>query len=310
MVSEQINDSVACLFLTELTLLSPHACITAYHRAQDGKPFVDEAIQRGYNVLLWDGPGMGQVIRLQGLPFRHDWENVLTPVIDYLETIEQVDSDNLAMISLSLGGFLGPRATVFEHRLKAQIANAGVVNWYSVYTDLLNQMDPTLLSLLETDPDTFDAAVEQIMSFSEFLNWGLIDSMWHHGVERPSDLMRELQLYNIEDMLLEITTPTCVIDAEAEERGQSLQLYEGLANSTQKEYIMFTAEEAAQFHVQSGATAIMVMRMMNWLDTMFDFDEAAAVGGNSGVTSDASSFPLAVSSLAVVAVVSAACFVL
>lgn len=44
--------------------------------AEDGKFVVDESLPRGYNVLLFDGPGMGQVIRLQGLPFRHDWEKV------------------------------------------------------------------------------------------------------------------------------------------------------------------------------------------------------------------------------------------
>jgi len=229
---------------------------------------------------------MGKVLRLQGLPFRVDWEAVLTPVIDYLETISQVDNDNLALISFSLGGFLGPRATVFEHRLKAQIANAGVVNWYQVYEDTLNQMDSNLLPLLETDPDAFDATVEQLMSYSDFLQWGLIDSMWHHGVSKPSELMRELELYDIQDMVQDITTATLVIDAEAEERGQALQLYELLPDTTPKEYIKFTAEEAAQFHVQIGATAILTMRMFNWLDEMLD---GGVVRANNDATSDASS---------------------
>ena len=52
--------------------------------AEDGKFIVDEAIPRGYNVLLFDGPGMGKVMRLQGLPFRHDWENVSSMQIVYL----------------------------------------------------------------------------------------------------------------------------------------------------------------------------------------------------------------------------------
>ncbi len=258
--------------------------------AMDGKFVVDEAIQRGYNVLLWDGPGMGPTIRLQGLPFRHDWENVLTPLIDYLETIPQVDSSNLALISMSLGGFLGPRATVFEHRLKAQIANAGVVNWYRVYETVLDEIDPALLPLLETDPGAFDATVEQYMSFSDFLRWGLIDSMWHHGVSKPSELIRELELYTIEGMVQNITTATLVIDAEAEERGQSLELFEALPDSTPKEFIKFTAQEAAQFHVQPGATAIMTMRMFNWLDEVLDASgEETRVSDNGATTSGSSS---------------------
>ena len=238
--------------------------------AEDGKFVVDEAIQRGYNVLLWDGPGMGKTIRLQGLPFRHDWEQVLTPVIDYLETIPQVDSDNLALWSVSLGGFLGPRAAIFEHRLKALVANPGVMNWYKVYELFLNTMDPNLLLLLETDPDGFDAAIEQVMAASEFLRWGLEDSMWHHGVNKPSELIQEIKRFNIEGMAGNITTVTLVIDAEAEERGQAMELYNALPDTIDKEYVMFTYEEAAQIHVQPGATAIMALRIMNWLDERFE----------------------------------------
>lgn len=45
--------------------------------AEDGKHVVDACLLRGYNALLWEGPGMGKVLRLQGLPFRHDWEKVV-----------------------------------------------------------------------------------------------------------------------------------------------------------------------------------------------------------------------------------------
>jgi dienelactone hydrolase len=92
---------------------------------EDGKNVVDESIQRGYHVLLYDGPGMGRTIRLQKLPFRHDWEKVVSSVIDYVELQPEVDDDNLALISLSLGGFLAPRAACFEHRLKALVPNPG-----------------------------------------------------------------------------------------------------------------------------------------------------------------------------------------
>lgn len=34
----------------------------------------------------------------------------------------------------------------------------------------------------------------------------------------------------------------------------------------------FTAEEAAQFHVQPGATAILSARMFDWLDEVFAMD--------------------------------------
>ena len=41
------------------------------------------ALERGYHVLAYDGPGQGAVIRERGLPFRPDWEHVLGAVIDF-----------------------------------------------------------------------------------------------------------------------------------------------------------------------------------------------------------------------------------
>ena len=209
---------------------------------------------------------MGKTIRIQGLPFRYDWEAVLTPLLDYVSDLEGVDPDRMALISVSLGGFLGPRAAIFDHRLKALVVNTGVLNWYKVYEAVVDSIDPNLLDLLETDPEAFDDAIEQVMSVSDFLRWGLVDSMWHHGVTTPSELMFEIQKYNIEGMVQNITSATLVIDAEEEERGQAWEFYSALTGAETKEYILFTAEEAAQFHVQPGATAILSMRTFNWLD--------------------------------------------
>jgi len=41
------------------------------------------ALRRGFNVLAFDGPGQGAALREQGLTFRHDWEAVVTPVLDF-----------------------------------------------------------------------------------------------------------------------------------------------------------------------------------------------------------------------------------
>ena len=36
------------------------------------------ALERGYNVLIFDGPGQGGALVVQKLPMRPDWENVVT----------------------------------------------------------------------------------------------------------------------------------------------------------------------------------------------------------------------------------------
>ena len=50
---------------------------------------------------------------------------MLTPVVDYLIDIDEVDENNIALVAMSLGGYLGPRAAAFEHRLKVIVVNTG-----------------------------------------------------------------------------------------------------------------------------------------------------------------------------------------
>lgn len=43
-------------------------------------------LDRGYNCLAFDGPGQGTALWRQNIPFRHDWEHVITPVVDSMRT--------------------------------------------------------------------------------------------------------------------------------------------------------------------------------------------------------------------------------
>jgi len=69
------------------------------------------AVRRGYNCLTFDGPGQGRARIEQQLHMRADWENVVTPVVDYVLSRPVVDPERVALIGWSLGGYLvtGPR---------------------------------------------------------------------------------------------------------------------------------------------------------------------------------------------------------
>ena len=75
------------------------------------------ALRRGYNVLLFDGPGQGLALLEQEITTIPDWENVITPVIDYLNTRDDVDKSKIAALGISLGGYQIPRAATKEKRV-------------------------------------------------------------------------------------------------------------------------------------------------------------------------------------------------
>ncbi len=82
------------------------------------------AAERGYNVVSFDGPGPAR--HRDGLPLRPDWENVVTPVVDWAAGRPGVDPYRIALLGVGMGGYLAARAAAFEHRLAACIAVDGI----------------------------------------------------------------------------------------------------------------------------------------------------------------------------------------
>src|SRR6202012_168835 len=93
------------------------------------------ALERGYNALIFEGPGQGAMLFERQVPFRPDWENVITPVVDYLLSRPDVDPDRIALTGWSMGGEMVSRAAAFEPRLAAVVADPGILSmWLSVET--------------------------------------------------------------------------------------------------------------------------------------------------------------------------------
>jgi acetyl esterase/lipase len=207
---------------------------------------------------------MGQTLRLQGLPFRPDWEKVITPVVDFAVAQPGVDAGRIALVGISMGGALAPRAAAYEHRLKLLVANPGVLEWSRVVTGYIEERIPQAAGLAERDPSTFNGIINKVIEENPFLRWGMRDTMWKHGCTTPAQLFVEMRNYTNKGIAQMITAKTLVIDGEAEEFGQAKELYDALR--APKDYLLFTARETAQLHVQTGATAVSSQRLFDWLE--------------------------------------------
>jgi hypothetical protein len=86
------------------------------------------ASECGYHWMTFDGPGQQATLFEQGIPFRPDWEAVLTPVVDAMVARADVDAARMAVIGISQAGYWVPRALAFEHRFAAAVADPGVVD--------------------------------------------------------------------------------------------------------------------------------------------------------------------------------------
>jgi pimeloyl-ACP methyl ester carboxylesterase len=93
------------------------------------------ALQRGFSVLVFDGPGQGAALRRDKLVTRHDWEVPVGRCVDYLETRNDVDLSRVVLTGSSLGGYYAARAGSFEHRLAACVSHGASMDTYERWKD-------------------------------------------------------------------------------------------------------------------------------------------------------------------------------
>ncbi|MFD7162926.1 alpha/beta hydrolase family protein [Streptomyces violascens] len=230
------------------------------------------AVERGYNVLLFDGPGMPGPRHHQGLVFRPDWENVITPVIDFAETIPDIDDTRIALLGLSMGGILAPRAAAFEHRLAAVIAVDGLYELGEVSVRNIPgpREEAERLLRAESAPE-LDATLEQLMTKDPISRWAINHGMYVMGVDTPRAFSASYLDYTLADGIAEkIQCPTLVCDADADMffKGQPEKLYDHL--TCRKTLMLFTTEEGAGAHCHPGAMRLATARIYDWLDDTLD----------------------------------------
>jgi len=225
--------------------------------------YVAAARERGYDCLIFEGPGQGEPLRLQNLPFRHDWEHVVTPVVDYACTLPGIDHRRIALLGISFGGYLAPRGASGEHRLAACIANGGV---YSFAEVMYKGMPAGFTVLMESDPDRFDRELLEGIRNNPNARWGVNNGMWTFGARTPAEFYRKVKPFTLEKRAAMITCPTLVLDSEDDifMEGEAEKLYNAL--KCRKSFYRFTREETAQAHCQMGATGISGSVIFNWLD--------------------------------------------
>ena len=223
------------------------------------------AARRGYHVLAFAGPGQGSALRDQQLLFRPDWDAVVTPAVDWLLARPDVDHDRIALMGMSFGGELAPRAAANEHRLAALIAYDGL---YSFGGAVQNKVGPAIMELVRDGADTkVNALIEETMSSNTQLrslfNWG----NWVYGVDGPAAVIRATDAYTLEGYAPLITCPTLVLEGENDfGPGQASPLFEALR--CQKTYHLFPTAEGGGEHCQAGATSKLHQVIFDWLDTV------------------------------------------
>jgi pimeloyl-ACP methyl ester carboxylesterase len=228
------------------------------------------ALERGFNVVTFEGPGQPTVLRNQGLGFIPDWELVVEPVVTYCERLACVDPTRIALLGYSFGGFLAPRAAVYERRFAAVVSMDGV---FDVYQSFAGALPLELRKMLdEGRVEELNRAVRIAMREHTGLRWGVEHGCWAFQVATPHEFFERVRPMHLRELARLIQTPVLVCEAENDHafHGQPAQLARALGPYAS--YRKLTRADAAGEHCHVGASDFAQRVVMDWLEDTLEIE--------------------------------------
>lgn len=231
------------------------------------------ALKRGYNMLMVDLPQQG-ILPFDGLLARADYETPVGAVVDHLLSRTDVDPHRIAMFGISGGGYMAPRAAMYEKRISALVALSMLLDVYEVWTTsmgadkLAKAEDRGLLRILEKLP------VKRVRT-----GLTLFDVYkWKYGVTTLGELLEFAKTCTVDPSRIECPTLILVGQQEYEEYAESRRWQdESLAKirNDNKRIVVLPRNEGADSHAAGTNVSLVAQVVFDWLDELFDHPEPA-----------------------------------
>ncbi len=211
----------------------------------------DEFRRRGVSLLIVDHPGVGAALRLLGLPSGPDTEKPAGAAVDYLETRDDVDANNIGIMALSLGGYYAPRAAAFEKRFKCAVAWGAIFDYHACVADRIGgRGEPS------------------VPGYAEHVNWVF-------GCDRIEDTMKIVKQMTLEGVADKITCPLLIVHGENDRQvplWHAERTYEAAINSPGRELKVCRLADGGAEHCGADNGPLVVDYMTDWV--------ARRLGGN------------------------------
>jgi len=239
------------------------------------------ALERGYNVLLFEGPGQGSMLFQRQIPFRYDWDKVITQVVDYLRARPDVDRSRIALSGSSLGGELVVRAAAYEHRLAAVVADPGFLSVWLPWS----QKFPPIAKLFASGAGkqeintVWQDKVIPVLAATDRYELAKVSEGYGRQYLQAAragqiftdmyDLGTTLQKFSVASVADRVSAPTLVTVYEQDSLvipvpQQGAEVFKLLRGPKQQH--TFTAAEGAQFHCAPMAPQVRNQVVYDWLD--------------------------------------------
>ncbi len=220
--------------------------------AEAGWVDVPAAVERGYHVLLFEGPGQGGALYDQRLYFRPDFEHVLGQVVDWVVARPDVRTDRIGLIGRSFAGYLAPRAATVEHRIAALVCDPA-------QPDMGQRIPGGLVGRVAWR--VVGAETRLSARRREFFR----ARMAAHGLGSIEAYLAELRRFTMLDRAGQISCPTLIVESENDfAAGGGKLLLDAL--TCPKQLVELTNEQGVDGHCGGLAQEVWADVVYDWLD--------------------------------------------
>lgn len=222
----------------------------------------------GYEVYLYEGPGQGGVVRVQGKKFTHEWEKPTKAVLDAIGETE------VTIMGASLGGMLAPRAAAFDDRIKR------IVGW-SVFPNFLNvalhgQIPPNMWGILRfmlrhNWHTPVNLILKKKMKNNETVDWAVKHGMYAYDAKDPFGYVKKLDDYKMTDIGPRLTQDILILGARRDHfipPELYAQEIDALPNVKSLTFRLMTEQEDAGSHCNVGNLKLVLDTVDDWLTAL------------------------------------------
>ncbi|WP_246837573.1 alpha/beta hydrolase family protein [Leptospira bouyouniensis] len=226
---------------------------------------VHNAYERGYSVLTYEGPGQGEVIRKQNLPFTYEWEKPNKAVMDtFLKNHKK--HDKIILVGMSFGGYLGPRAAAFDDRFDGIVAFDVGYDFGAV----AENATPGIAIWLQKHE--FHRTVEFLSSikskFSSTFSWGLKNARWTFNTKDSNETLIAFRKFTLEGVADKIKQDVLILAGTKDHfipLNQVEKFQKNLKNAKSVQTIIYDEEFGGAEHCQLGAATLWQADFFEWI---------------------------------------------
>jgi pimeloyl-ACP methyl ester carboxylesterase len=214
---------------------------------------------RGYDVILFEGPGQGGALRHEGMPLIHAWEKPARAVLDAFGV------DDVTWLGISMGGWLCFRAAAFEPRIARVVAS-------SIAFDYM-QIPPKAIASFARWLFKHPAIMERMTEFKikrmPQEKWGIDNLRFISKTQTALEAGLFITQFNEENQQPQRVLQDVLILTGAEDHFVPLKMHKlqvaALQNARSVTSRIFTEDEHAANHCQVGNMGLAMEVMSEWM---------------------------------------------